>query len=90
MSTYCIVLFILQQESDNHFRAEAMLGEADKIGCRSFVTSKDVVNGNVKLNLAFVANLFNTYPALVPPEDIDFVEIEETREEKSKNLIEEV
>ena len=70
-------------ETDNLARAEGMLGEADKIGCRSFVTPKDVVTGNVKLNLAFVANLFNTYPALVPPEDIDFVEIEETREEKT-------
>ena len=61
-----------------------MLCEADKIGCRSFVGPKDVCAGNVKLNLAFVANLFNTYPALVPPEDIEYVEIEETREEKSK------
>lgn len=88
MPTYSIVLSILQQETDNLARAEGMLREADKIGCRSFVTPKDVVTGNVKLNLAFVANLFNTYPALVPPEDIDFVEIEETREEKSENLIE--
>ena len=87
MSTYSIVLSILQQETDNLARAEGMLREADKIGCRSFVAPKDVVTGNVKLNLAFVANLFNTYPALVPPEDIDFVEIEETREEKSENLI---
>lgn len=70
-------------ENDDTMRAEAMLCEADKIGCRSFVGPKDVVTGNVKLNLAFVANLFNTYPALVPPEDIEFVEIEETREEKT-------
>lgn len=70
-------------EPDNLERAEAMLQEADKIGCRSFVSPKDVVSGNVKLNLAYVANLFNTYPALVPPEDIEFVEIEETREEKT-------
>jgi hypothetical protein len=57
MSTYSIVLSILQQETDNLARAEGMLKEADKIGCRSFVTPKDVVTGNVKLNLAFVANL---------------------------------
>lgn len=70
-------------EPDGLSRAEAMLREADKIGCRTFVGPKDVTTGNVKLNLAFVANLFNTYPALVPPEDIEFVEIEETREEKT-------
>lgn len=64
-------------------RAEKMLQEADKIGCRSFVSPQDVVDGNYNLNLAFVANLFNMYPALEQPEDIDIGEIqEETREEK--------
>ena len=47
---------------------------------------QDVVNGNQKLNMAFVANLFNTYPALEPPDE-DFEEIEETREEKSKSKL---
>ena len=41
-----------------------MLQQADKLGCRSFVTPEDVVNGIYKLNLAFVANLFNNHPAL--------------------------
>lgn len=38
----------------------------------------DVVRGNPKLNLAFVANLFNKYPALKKPEnqDIDWSAIE--------------
>jgi len=61
-------------------RAEAMLEQADKIDCRQFVSAKDVVKGNEKLNLAFVANMFNNHPALDPPEDLDI--IEETREEK--------
>ena len=61
-----------------------MLQEADKIECRSFVSPRDVVSGNYKLNLAFVANLFNTYPALEKPDDFDMEELhEETREEKS-------
>ena len=56
--------------------------EADKIGCREFVSPDDIVTGREKLNLAFTANLFNNYPAL---EDVDPVDvIEETREEKSK------
>lgn len=62
-----------------------MLCESEKIGCRSFVGPADVVSGNQKLNLAFVANLFNNYPALDKPEvDIDFENREESREEKSE------
>lgn len=61
-----------------------MLQQADKLGCRSFVTPDDVVKGVYKLNLAFVANLFNKYPALDIPKKLDRLEsIEETREEKS-------
>lgn len=46
-----------------------MLKEADKLDCRAFVTAHDVANGVYKLNLAFVANLFNTWPGLKPPEE---------------------
>ena len=60
--------------------------QADKLGCREFVTAKDIVSGQEKLNLAFVANLFNNYPALEEPVD-DGPQIEETREEKSMILI---
>jgi hypothetical protein len=49
-------------------RAGAMLSEANKINCREFVTANDVANGNYKLNLAFVANLFNKFPALPEPD----------------------
>ncbi|XP_071955522.1 plastin-2-like [Antedon mediterranea] len=63
-------------------RAEKMLQNASKMKCRAFITPKDVVNGNSKLNTAFVANLFNNYPALDPPDE-DTVVIEETREEKT-------
>ncbi|KAL6067439.1 fimbrin [Balamuthia mandrillaris] len=47
------------QEQNLERRAEAMLQNADKVGCRKFVEPIDVVLGNPKLNLAFVANLFN-------------------------------
>lgn len=55
-----------------------MLQQADRLGCRQFVTPADVVSGNPKLNLAFVANLFNKYPALIKPEnqDIDWTLLE--------------
>ncbi|XP_056395046.1 plastin-3 [Hyla sarda] len=73
-------------EKDDLKRAEHMLQQADRLGCRQFVTSADVVSGNPKLNLAFVANLFNKYPALTKPEnqDIDWSLLEgETREERT-------
>ena len=62
-----------------------MLTCADMIGCRSFVGSGDVVSGNSKLNLAFVANLFNNYPGFDQVDvDVDIEVIEESREEKSE------
>lgn len=66
------------QEKDDLKRAEAMLVQADRLGCRQFVTATDVVAGNPKLNLAFVANLFNKYPSLTKPEgqDIDWSQLE--------------
>lgn len=72
-------------EKDMLKRAEIMLQQAGKLGCRSFVTPADVVNGIYKLNLAFVANLFNYHPGLDQPEGaIEGIEnIEETREEKT-------
>lgn len=70
--------------NDHLKRAECMLQQASKIGCRSFLTPNDVVNPNYKLNLAFVANLFNTHPALdKAPTDVEYEIIDETREEKT-------
>jgi len=69
-------------ERDLTQRAEKMLQNADKIDCRKFVRPRDIVAGNAKLNLAFVANMFNTCPGLEPvTEEIEIVE--ETREEKA-------
>uniref|UniRef100_A0A8C3LBF8 Lymphocyte cytosolic protein 1 n=1 Tax=Chrysolophus pictus TaxID=9089 RepID=A0A8C3LBF8_CHRPC len=66
------------REKDDVQRAECMLQQAERLGCRQFVTATDVVRGNPKLNLAFIANLFNKYPALHKPEnqDIDWSSIE--------------
>lgn len=72
-------------ETDLTARAELMLEQADKLGCRSFITAQDVTEGVYKLNLAFVANLFNNHPSLDKP-DIDWEgleNLEETREEKT-------
>ncbi|TWW71858.1 Plastin-1 [Takifugu flavidus] len=67
-------------------RAELMLRQAARLDCRQFVSPHDVTSGNSKLNLAFVANLFNMHPA-VEKTDLNGMEtahIEgETREEKT-------
>ncbi|KID83399.1 fimbrin [Metarhizium guizhouense ARSEF 977] len=60
---------------DNLQRAEQVLQEADKLGCRKFLTPKSLVGGNSKLNLAFVANLFNNHPALEPITDEEKVKV---------------
>ena len=72
------------QEPDLKQRAECMLQEADKLQCRAFVSPDDVVKGVAKLNLAFVANLFNEHAALDKPSDIEETVVKETREEKSR------
>ncbi|MCP9265646.1 Plsi protein [Dirofilaria immitis] len=74
------------QSSDGNIqRAGAMLNEAEKIDCREFVAPNDVAQGNYKLNLAFVANLFNKYPGLPEPgtDEFEIDAIDETREEKT-------
>lgn len=70
-------------ERDLEKRAGKVLSNAEKMDCRKFVRPKDIVSGNPKLNLAFVANLFNMYPALDPVEELQLEVIEETREERT-------
>lgn len=83
---YTILLNQLQPEvcdlkplniQDTYQRAEKVLDYADAIGCRKYLTPTSLVAGNPKLNLAFVANLFNTYPGLDPIEEDEKFEIEE-------------
>ena len=58
-------------------RAEAVLSNAEKIECRKFLSPTSLVAGNPKLNLAFVAYLFNTHPGLDPITEEDKFEIED-------------
>lgn len=39
-------------------RAKLVLEHADKMGCRRYLTAKDIVEGSPNLNLAFVAHIF--------------------------------
>ncbi|KAF2011883.1 plastin-3 [Aaosphaeria arxii CBS 175.79] len=65
------------QQSDLLQRAEQVLQNADALGCRKFLTPTSLVAGNPKLNLAFVANLFNTHPGLDPITEEEKADIED-------------
>jgi len=65
------------QTRDLHQRAEQVLDNADKLQCRKFLTPTSLVAGNPKLNLAFVANLFNTHPGLDPITEEEKADIED-------------
>jgi len=58
-------------------RAEQVLQNAEKLECRKFLTPTSLVAGNPKLNLAFVANLFNTHPCLDPITEEEKAEVED-------------
>lgn len=65
------------QTPDLHQRAEQVLQNAEKLDARKYLTPTALVAGNPKLNLAFVAHLFNTYPGLDPITEEENVEIED-------------
>lgn len=64
--------------TDPFERAESLLKNAESIDCRRYVTATSICSGNPKLNLAFVANLFNTHPGLAPLEPQEQANIDET------------
>ena len=52
--------------SDNLERAAEMLKMAEKLsGQKPIITANDVVQGNEKLNMAFLATLFNSVNSIV-------------------------
>eukprot|EP00842_Homolaphlyctis_polyrhiza_P006965 jgi/Hompol1/858/HPOL_001344-RA len=63
--------------SDLFQRAEQVLDNADKIGCRKYLTPKTLVEGNQKLNFAFVAHLFNTHPGLEKLTEAEMAQLDE-------------
>ncbi len=65
------------REPDLLTRAEQVLENADKVGCRKYLTAKTLVEGNPKLNFAFVANLFNLLPGLEPLSDTEKAQLDD-------------
>ena len=56
-------LEILSIENLNE-RAARIVINAEKIRCKEYISEKAIMDGNPRLNLAFVATLFNKYPNL--------------------------
>ncbi|KMT10082.1 hypothetical protein BVRB_5g118450 [Beta vulgaris subsp. vulgaris] len=56
-------------------RAKLVLEHADKMGCKRYLTAKDIVEGSPNLNLAFVAHVFQHRNGLsTQVKDISFLE----------------
>ncbi|KAG0244929.1 hypothetical protein BGW41_005528 [Actinomortierella wolfii] len=73
-------------ERDLHARAELVLQNAEKLNCRRYLTPKTLVAGNPKLNLAFVANLFNNHPGLDPVEEVERPELPDTEGDREARV----
>ncbi|GJW16055.1 fimbrin-2, partial [Tanacetum coccineum] len=57
-------------------RATLVLEHADRMGCKRYLTGKDIVEGSPNLNLAFVAHIFQHRNGLSTPEKpVSFLEI---------------
>lgn len=78
-------------ESDERQRAQHVIRNAIALGTEVFLKPEDICSGNKKLNMSFVAQLFNTCPALNVAEEVlstfDFASLElddagDSREER--------
>ncbi|XP_069155605.1 fimbrin-2 [Solanum lycopersicum] len=57
-------------------RAKLVLDHADRMGCKRYLTAKDIVEGSPNLNLAFVAHIFQHRNGLsTQTKEISFLEI---------------
>ncbi|KAL9454022.1 hypothetical protein AB3S75_009594 [Citrus x aurantiifolia] len=57
-------------------RAKLILEHADRMGCRRYLTAKDIVEGSPNLNLAFVAHIFQHRNGLsTQTKEISFLEV---------------
>jgi len=59
----------LCNEGDPTGKATHVISNAKKLGVPAFIQPGDIVKGNSKLNLAFVAQIFNTCPGLTATEE---------------------
>ena len=81
----------LVNETDPHERAGHVIANSRAMGAEVFIHPDNIVKGNKKLNLGFVAQLFNTCPGLTITEEelaeydfagLDLDDAGDTREER--------
>jgi len=63
-------------KSDLTERAKIVLENGTKLGCKNFIRPRDIVQGNQKLNMAFVAQLFNKCPGLEPLKEEELKDVQ--------------
>ncbi|KAI9352096.1 calponin homology domain-containing protein [Obelidium mucronatum] len=66
------------QTRDLHQRAEQVLQNSDRMHCRKYLSVKTLLEGNAKLNFAFVANLFNNWPGLEKLSDAEKAQLDDS------------
>lgn len=64
-------------ETNIESRAEVVVENAKNIGCDKYVSVGSILKANHKLNLAFVANLFNHFPGLEELSAEEMAELDE-------------
>ena len=64
--------------TDDEARAESVVANANAIDCGKYVSIGSILKANHKLNLAFVANLFNHYPGLEQLSEQEKAELDES------------
>jgi plastin-1 len=55
------------KETDPRTRAQKVLDNSKKLGVETYITPKDICDGNIKLNTLFTAAIFNQCHGLDPP-----------------------
>lgn len=63
------------ETTDPTARASLILAYASSMGCRRCITARDMVAGHQRLNLAFIAELFNHNVGIVLPSDEEVREL---------------
>jgi len=69
------------EQDDLSVRAAAVLRAAAAVDINAAMTATDIFKGNTKMNLLFVAELFNKYPCLAPLTQEETAEVEATATE---------
>ncbi len=76
-------------ETDTHKRADAVLKNSQLLGVESYITSKDICEGNQKLNTLFTAAIFNHCHGLDPPTEQEAYEAAELLKDDTQGSREE-